>query len=158
MKKKQKTLIKRYPNRKLYDTKRSQYVTLDDIARLIRQGEEVQILDNKSKKNITSITLTQIILETEKKSKRLLPIDTLKDIIRTSGGSLSHFLQRSFHNSVSSISQATKDAEHHLENWLKRADLVGLGHIQKDVEKLKGEIGLLEKKITSYEKQPATIN
>jgi polyhydroxyalkanoate synthesis repressor PhaR len=55
-------VIKRYQNRKLYDTQQSCYVTLEDIAKMIRNNEDVLVIDNKSKKDITSSTLTQIIL------------------------------------------------------------------------------------------------
>lgn len=92
-------IIKRYQNRKLYDTTRSCYVTLDDLGRMIKNGDDIIVIDNKTEKDITSATLTQLIFimslrETEKKSKSKLPITTLKDIIRTSGGSLSHFFQK----------------------------------------------------------------
>ena len=60
-------VIKRYQNRKLYDTQQSCYVTLEDIAKMIRANEEVVVVDNKTKKDITSSTLTQIIFEAEKK-------------------------------------------------------------------------------------------
>ena len=63
-------IIKRYQNRKLYDTQQSCYVTLDDIAKMIRTNEEVMVIDNKSKNDITAATLTQIIFEAEKKAKK----------------------------------------------------------------------------------------
>lgn len=59
-------LIKRYANRKLYDTRDSRYVTLDRIAELVRNGEEVKVLDNRSQKDLTKVTLAQIIYEEQK--------------------------------------------------------------------------------------------
>lgn len=59
-------VIKRYANRKLYDTHESKYVTLDRIAELVRNGEEVKVLDNKSQKDLTKVTLAQIIYEEQK--------------------------------------------------------------------------------------------
>ncbi len=59
-------VIKRYANRKLYDTHDSTYVTLDRIAELVRNGEEVKVLDNKSQKDLTKVTLAQIIYEEQK--------------------------------------------------------------------------------------------
>jgi len=59
-------VIKRYANRKLYDTRDSKYVTLDRIAELVRNGEEVKVLDNKSQKDMTKVTLAQIIYEEQK--------------------------------------------------------------------------------------------
>ena len=54
-------IIKRYANRKLYDTQHSRYVTLEQIAEMIRNGDEVKIVDNKTKEDLTSVTLAQII-------------------------------------------------------------------------------------------------
>ena len=61
-------IIKRYQNRKLYDTDASCYVTLDEIAEMIQQGEEVSVVDDRNQKDITAATLTQIIFEKQKKS------------------------------------------------------------------------------------------
>jgi len=84
-------VIKRYTNRKLYDTEESRYVTLDEISEMIRAGTEVQVLDNRSKEDLTSVTLAQIIFEEEKKRSKM-PLTMLRDIIRHSGESLSGFL------------------------------------------------------------------
>ena len=62
-------VIKRYANRKLYDTRDSRYVTLPQIAELVRGGEDVQIIDNRTKENLTSVTLAQIIYESEKSAE-----------------------------------------------------------------------------------------
>jgi polyhydroxyalkanoate synthesis repressor PhaR len=67
-------VIKRYSNRKLYDTQSSRYVTLEQIADLVRGGEDVRIVDNNTKEDLTSITLAQIIFEEEKKQKSFLPL------------------------------------------------------------------------------------
>lgn len=87
-------IIKRYQNRKLYDTQQSCYVTLEDIAKMIRNNEEVVVIDNKTKKDITSTTLTQIIFEAEKKAKNFISIDTLREIIQTGAGSISSYLEK----------------------------------------------------------------
>ena len=65
-------IIKRYPNRKLYDTEAKKYITLDGIAELIRQGEEVVVIDHTTNEDLTAVTLTQIIFEQEKKSSGFL--------------------------------------------------------------------------------------
>lgn len=81
-------IIKRYANRKLYDTQRSRYVTLEQIADMIRQGEDVKIVDNNSKEDLTSVTLAQIIFEEEKKRKSFLPLSAMRGIIQSGGESL----------------------------------------------------------------------
>src|SRR5476651_1776734 len=87
-------IIKRYQNRKLYDTDASCYVTLDEIAEMIQQGEEVSVVDNRNQKDITAITLTQIIFEKQKKSESPVPISTLRHIIQQGDGSFSSFLAK----------------------------------------------------------------
>jgi polyhydroxyalkanoate synthesis repressor PhaR len=83
-------VIKRYANRKLYDTQRSRYVTLDQIAEMIRAGEDVKIVDNNSKEDLTAITLAQIIFEEEKKAS-FMPLSALRNIIQTGGQSIQTF-------------------------------------------------------------------
>ena len=83
-------VVKRYANRKLYDTQRSRYVTLDQIAEMIRTGEDVKIVDNNSKEDLTAITLAQIIFEEEKKSS-FMPLSALRNIIQTGGQSIQQF-------------------------------------------------------------------
>lgn len=87
-------IIKRYQNRKLYDTQQSCYVTLDDIAKMIRSNEDVMVIDNKSKNDITAATLTQIIFESEKKASQYAPLFTLREIIQNGNGSISSYLAK----------------------------------------------------------------
>ena len=79
-------IIKRYSNRKLYDTQGSTYVTLLQIAEMIREGEEVQIIDNASKEDKTDVTLALIISEELRTKPRAVPLSTLKALIRHGGG------------------------------------------------------------------------
>jgi polyhydroxyalkanoate synthesis repressor PhaR len=74
-------IIKRYSNRKLYDTKDSRYVTLLQIAEMVRGGEEVQIIDNNTKDDLTEVTLAQIIYEEQKAHSRNVPLQTLKELL-----------------------------------------------------------------------------
>ena len=81
----QRRIIKRYSNRKLYDTKGSSYVTLLQIAQMIRDGEDVQIIDNASKEDKTDVTLALIISEELREKPRAIPLSTLKALIRHKG-------------------------------------------------------------------------
>ena len=113
-------VIKRYANRKLYDTLESRYVTLDQIAEMIRRGEEVKVIDNNSKDDLTSVTLAQIIFEEEKKQRSFLPLGALRNIIQSGGDSL--------HDLMSQISES--------------AERVGqIFHTRKDGEEGEGEVG-----------------
>jgi polyhydroxyalkanoate synthesis repressor PhaR len=80
--------IKRYPNRKLYDTDAKRYVTLEDIAEMIRSGQDIHVTDHESGDDLTTLTLTQIILEQEKKASGFLPRSLLTSLIRTGGDTL----------------------------------------------------------------------
>ncbi len=86
-------IIKRYPNRKLYHTQQKKYITLEGIAQLIRQGEEVQVLDHTTGEDLTAVTLSQIIFEQEKKQGGFLPQSVLAGLIR-SGGETVHAVRR----------------------------------------------------------------
>lgn len=85
-------IIKRYANRKLYDTQHSRYVTLDQISEMIRAGDDVKIIDNKTKEDLTSVTLAQIIFEEEKKQRSFLPMQAMRNIIQHGGESFSQLV------------------------------------------------------------------
>lgn len=91
-KERQPKIIKRYGNRKLYDTEQSSYVVLNDIAKMIKNNEEVRVIDNETKDDITNSTFTQIIFGAEKRAACSVPLDILKSIIMKGDGSLSNFL------------------------------------------------------------------
>ena len=86
-------VIKRYQNRKLYDTNQSCYVTLEEIAQMIKNGDDLRVIDNKSKQDITAITLTQLLYESERKAKNAVPVEMLKEIIRAGDGSFSGYIR-----------------------------------------------------------------
>ena len=75
-------LVKRYGNRKLYDTSESRYVTLEEIARWVKAGEDVKILENDTGEDLTAVTFAQIILEEERRKNGLLSLRVVRDIIQ----------------------------------------------------------------------------
>lgn len=83
---KTKRVIKRYSNRKLYDTRDSRYVTLQQIGEMVRAGEEVQIIDNKTKEDKTEVTLALILSEDLRAQPRSVPLGALRDLIQERGG------------------------------------------------------------------------
>jgi polyhydroxyalkanoate synthesis repressor PhaR len=87
------TLIKRYSNRKLYNTETSRYITLKGIAELIEHGEEVRVIDNETGEDITSIALSQILVDSER-SQRAVPGSVLSDLIQKGGDALYGALKR----------------------------------------------------------------
>jgi polyhydroxyalkanoate synthesis repressor PhaR len=85
-------IIKRYANRKLYDTDQSSYVTLDEIEEMVKAGDDVKIIDNSSGDDITNVTLAHIIFEQERTKQSMLPLSALRGIIQ-SGEDFIHRLQ-----------------------------------------------------------------
>lgn len=87
-------IIKRYQNRKLYDTHQSCYVTLEEIAQIIREGNEIQVIDNKSKNDITYSTQIQLLFDQEKKSLKGGDTELLKRVIRSEEGTFTGYLKK----------------------------------------------------------------
>lgn len=86
-------IIKRYQNRKLYDTFQSCYVTLEEIAQIIREGHEIQVIDNKTKNDITYMTQIQLLFDQERKSTREGNIELLKRVIRCPEGTFTGYIK-----------------------------------------------------------------
>jgi polyhydroxyalkanoate synthesis repressor PhaR len=87
-------IIKRYQNRKLYDTFQSCYVTLEEIAQIIREGNEIQVIDNKTKNDITYMTQIQLLFDQERKSLKLTDTELLKRVIRSEEGTLTGYIRK----------------------------------------------------------------
>lgn len=81
-------VIKKYANRRLYNTAKSSYVTLDDLSRMVRSGEEFQVFDAKTGEDITRSVLTQIIFDQEAKGQKMLPTNFLRQLIRLYGDAM----------------------------------------------------------------------
>jgi polyhydroxyalkanoate synthesis repressor PhaR len=86
-------LIKKYGNRRLYDTSESRYVTLDELATKVRGGADLRVIDAQSSEDLTQLTLTQIVLETGN-AARFLPVQLLTQMIRLSDDALAEFFSR----------------------------------------------------------------
>jgi polyhydroxyalkanoate synthesis repressor PhaR len=115
-------VIKRYPNRKLYDTKAKRYVTLEGIAELIRQGEDVAVVDHASGEDLTAVSLTQIIAEQEKKRSGFLPEAVLTGLVRAGGETLST-LRRSLALPLNLSRQVDEEIERRLQELVHQGEL-----------------------------------
>ena len=96
-------VIKKYPNRRLYDTAISQYVTLDDIRELVAGGSSFQVVDAKSKEDITRSILLQIIVEQEESGDPILSTDFLARVIRFYGDAMQGFMGSYLEKSLESF-------------------------------------------------------
>src|SRR5690349_14229169 len=84
----EKVTIKKYANRRLYDTDSSSYITLDKLAAMIREGRDFEVVDAKSGEDITHQVLTQIIVEEEARGTTMLPVNFLRQLIGLYGGQM----------------------------------------------------------------------
>jgi len=113
-------VIKRYSNRKLYDTQESRYVTLEEIEEMIRAGREISVVDASSGEDLTSVTLTQIILENERNHRANLPSAFLHQLIKH-GEAWQEFVQRTMRSSLEGFVSSQRDMERVFREWSARA-------------------------------------
>ncbi len=97
--------IKKYANRRLYNTSASTYVTLDDLAQMVKDGDEFEVKDAKTGEDITHTVLTQIIFEEENKGHNLLPINFLRQLIKFYGDSMQAVVPSYLEYSIESLSR-----------------------------------------------------
>ena len=81
-------IIKKYANRRLYNTQKSSYITLDDLAEMTRSGKEFKVVDAKTEEDITHSVLTQIIMDEEARGENMLPVNFLRQLIGMYGNSM----------------------------------------------------------------------
>jgi len=87
-------LIKKYPNRRLYDTKASSYITIHDVAELIKEGSKIEVRDVTNDEDVTALVLTQIIMNKAKKNQELLPVSLLHLVIQFGENELHEFFDK----------------------------------------------------------------
>lgn len=90
----EKVIIKKYSNRRLYDTNSSKYITINEVADMIKDNKEVKVVDVSSEEDVTAYILTQIVLEEAKSKKALLPVPLLHMLIRYGDNILSDFFEK----------------------------------------------------------------
>jgi len=124
--------IKKYANRRLYNTGTSTYVTLEDLAVMVKDGEDFVVYDAKTGDDITRSVLTQIIFEQENKGQNLLPINFLRQLIRFYGDSIQLLVPRYLE---ASIDMFTRDQEKYREQMSKSLGAGGLNLIEEQVRR-----------------------
>ena len=111
-------IIKKYANRRLYNTATSSYVTLDDLAGMVRESQDFVVYDAKTNEDITRSVLTQIIVEEESKGTNLLPVSFLRQLIALYGDSLQALVPKYLEHSMSSFTQNQERMRHYINNAL----------------------------------------
>ncbi len=158
----QPVVVRKYENRRLYDTSSSRYVNLPEIAQMVREGIEVQVVDAKSGEDITRVILTQIIHEDARQKKGELPLPFLRELITTSDRAFRDFLswyadaalsaQRGAKEVFTPLAHALPFLERTLETLKQKAAAGATGKPEavpklEDVEALKVRIAELELKL-----------
>ena len=152
-------VIKRYSNRKLYDTQESRYVTLEEIEEMIRAGKEISVLDATTGEDLTSVTLAQIILENERNHRAALPSAFLHQLIKH-GEAWQDFVQKSMKSSLEGIVSSQREMDRVLREWAARAGWAPAARNERRSAEeataesnLRHEINLLRQKVKALEER-----
>jgi polyhydroxyalkanoate synthesis repressor PhaR len=153
-------VIKRYSNRKLYDTQESRYVTLEEIEEMIRAGKEISVTDASSGEDLTSVTLTQIILENERARRTALPSAFLHQLVKH-GEAWQEFIQRSMRSSMEGIVSSQREMERVFREWTMRAGFGVAGGTadskressEPDADTLRDEVATLRERLRALEER-----
>ena len=130
-------LIKRYENRKLYDTEASAYVSLADVAALVRRGETVEVVDKATGKDLTAQILTQVILEEGKRGNSAISTEMLHDLVRRSNAMIG-----------SGIEQIKHSVDDLVQSSLGRVNRLFQGAQSNELAELRDQLGNLENLLT----------
>ena len=127
--------IKKYANRRLYNTGTSTYVTLEDLANMVKEGEDFVVFDAKNGDDITHSVLTQIIFEQENKGQNLLPIAFLRQIIRFYGDSMQMMVPRYLEMSIDSFTKEQEKFRDQVAKTLTGSTFGGFDdHVRRNME------------------------
>ena len=135
-------LIKRYESRKLYDTEESRYVSLEEISTWVRQGQEVRVLDNASGNDVTSQTLTQIILDEGRRGTAFLPSELLHELVRIGERAVSTGVEQ-MQQGMDRLVQASIDR------------LAPVRRAREEMSTLRTRLEQLERSLADLESEPA---
>lgn len=118
-------VIKKYANRRLYDTQTSSYVTLDDLCRMVKEDKEFIVKDAKSNEDLTRQILTQIILEQELKGVNIMPADFLRGVIKTHDEQASAMMQSYLDNAMKAFSANQETLQQYWEKGMENFNSLG---------------------------------
>ena len=142
-------VIKKYANRRLYNTATSSYVTLDDLSRMVKAGREFVVYDAKTGEDITRAVLTQIIVEEEQKGQNLLPISFLRQLISLYGDSMQWLVPRYLEHAMTTFARNQEQMRKNLQEAF--GGLFPFGSLE---EMGKQNLALFEKAIKMFSPFP----
>jgi polyhydroxyalkanoate synthesis repressor PhaR len=162
-------IIKRYGNRKLYDTSESRYVTLEEIARYVRANEDVTVIENETGEDLTALAFAQIILEEERRKSGILSMPVLRQLIQHGEeaikgvvaqmdrgmGAIGEIRERAGRRvqervqELVAMGERLGNLQRHIDERLKRSVERITAHptIQKEIQRIERTIGVLEERI-----------
>ena len=160
-------LIRKYSDRRLYDASASRYVKLEDIARMVRDGIDVRVVDDRSGKDITRSVFTQIIVENAREREIALPLQLLTQLVRSSDRATHDFLtwylnntvdlykraQESLHTRISDAKSAVTSPLEFVRNLLPGHSLPASGPHAQEVEKLRRRVEELQSRLKKGDKR-----
>lgn len=144
-------IIKRYQNRKLYDTSDSCYVTLEDISDMIKQGEEVEVIDNETKEDLTAVTLAQIIFEEQKRKTHVLPLNTFTQIIQSGGETLKEVVAKTIETGAREIANVRTFIDDKVRPAYE--NIQQIPSVQAEIKQLRTKIEALERKLSERDRK-----
>lgn len=112
-------LIKRYGNRRLYNTETKSYVNYQELVKLIREGNDIQVIDSKTKADVTKSVLMQVIIEEEKNEKNLLPLPFLFQVLRSQEESIQDFFRNYLAGSFQAYLNTKEEFDRRFRSWLE---------------------------------------
>jgi polyhydroxyalkanoate synthesis repressor PhaR len=115
----EKVVLKKYANRRLYDTEKRAFVSLSQVTELVKQGREIEISDDKTGEDVTAFILTQIVLEEAKKKTLLLPISLLYLLIRYGDSVLSEFFDNYLEQTLKNYLGYKSSMDNQFRTWLE---------------------------------------
>jgi polyhydroxyalkanoate synthesis repressor PhaR len=115
----EKVVLKKYANRRLYDTEQRSFVSLNQVAELVKQGREIEISDDKTGEDVTAFILTQIVLEEAKKKTLLLPVSLLYLLIRYGDSVLSEFFDNYLEQTLKNYLGYKSAMDNQFRTWLE---------------------------------------
>ena len=156
-------IIKKYGNRRLYDTSASRYVNLDDIATLVRNGKDVQVVDAKSGEDLTRLTLTQVIVEDAKGQPTGLPLELLRQLIVASDRVGQEFImwylrsafdtyqkvQNSLQTRLTELHSAALSPLQMMKNFIQGSPAEKAAESSSEIEEMRQRIAELEQRLAA---------
>ena len=116
-----KLIIKRYGNRRLYNTETRAYINYQDLAKIVRDGSDVQVIDSTTKEDVTKAVLIQVILEEEKNNQTVLPTEFLFQLLRTREDSVQDFFKNHLSASFNAYLKTKEEFDNRFRTMLEMA-------------------------------------